>query len=131
MSNIKNKIKLAEKSIVLIDDYVDEESIEVLSEKQDGVKVEVYSKNKLMTNLRNIKRRRGFRAGFRFLEAKCFRNMYLLIDEKFLFMLSRSIRYNAKRSFWFIQILDINEIDRIRNKIRECDLLLRGQYRHF
>ena len=131
MCDIKSKIALAKESIILIDDYVDESTLEILESKQDNVEVFVYSKNRLMFKMRNIKRRKCFRAGFHFSETKRFKNRFILIDNKFLFLLSRPIRCNGRRSFWFIQMFDIDYISKLRQHIRECEGETNAQYRHF
>jgi hypothetical protein len=131
MCDIKSKIKMARESIVLIDSYIDEITLSLLEHKHEDVSVTVCSRNQMSVGERNVKRRKGFRSGFSFIETNLFQNMYMMIDNKFLYMLSRSLRFNNKRSFWYIQIMDINEIRRVRQLIMESQMKIRKQYRHF
>ena len=131
MCDIKNKIKNAKESIVLIDNFVDEMTISVLENKNDDVAVLVCSKNRLMVKERNVRRRKCFKSGFNFVETTAFRNMYMLIDGKFLYLLSRPLRYNEKRGFWYIQMMDIDGISRVREKVLEGKGRVKNLYRHF
>lgn len=131
MCNILNKIKTAKESIILVDDFVDEETIRVLNEKSENVTVEIISRNRLLTNSKNVRRRQNFKAGFKFIESNLFRNRYVYIDGKMLFLLSRSLKFNAKRSFYFIPILDPNQQCEFRRNVLGCHKQSENLYRHF
>ena len=131
MCNIANKIEAAKDSIILVDDFVDEETISLLSKKSEDVKVEIISRNRLLTNPKNVRRRQTFKSRFKFIESNEFRSRYIFIDEKMLFLLSRSLKFNAKRSFYYIQILDKDQLFEFKTKVLGCENRSRNLYRHF
>jgi len=130
MCDITNKIQLAKQSIILIDDFVDESTITILSKKSPEVSVKIISRNRLMTHERNVKRRKVFRGGFSFYETNLFKNRYLLVDEKFLFLMSRPLRFNSKRNFYFVRIIDKEQVMNMNKRIEECQMAKKTS-RHF
>lgn len=132
MCDIASKIMFAKKSITLIDDLIDDATIEVIeTSKQDEVKVKIFSKNRLPIEKRNIKRRKSFRSGFYFYETNEFKDRYLLIDEKYLFLLTRPLKYNNKRRFYFVRIMGDQEIARIKARIKTSENYSNLHCRHF
>lgn len=131
MCNIVNKIKGAKESIVLVDDFVDEATVSFLNMKDTNVSVEVISRNRLMANVRNIRRRQNFKAGFKFIESNAFRNRYIFIDGKVLFLLSRSLRSNSTRGFYYIPILEKEQLYEFKLKVSGCENQERRRFRHF
>jgi hypothetical protein len=131
MCDITKTLNLASKTIALVDDFVDEQTFAVLSKKPEDVKVTICSKNRIMTQMRNVKRRKAFASKVEFFETNNFRGRYLLIDERILFILSRSLRYNTKRNFYFIRIHDVEQISKIKNLVDEAAQKGRSLCRHF
>ena len=131
MCDIKKMLKLANNSIVLIDDYVDEQTFSVLEEKNENVELIICSKNRIMTCMKNIKRRKAFKEKIKFVESNEYRGRFILIDGKILFILSRSLRYNAKRNFYFIRIHDYEEINKVRMSVDNCLKRANELCRHF
>ena len=131
MCDIRKVLKLAQKSIALLDDYVDEVTFEVLSEKLPEAKLIICSNNRIMAQLRNVCRRKTFHGKLEFFEGYRFCGRYVLIDEKILFLLSRSLRNNAKRNFYYIRIHDFDQISKVRRLVEECVRKTRNLCRHF
>ena len=131
MCNILNKIKDAKESIVLVDDFVDEETLSLLDKKDMNVKIEIISRNRLLTNIKNVRRRQNFKAGFNFIESNTFRNRYIFVDNKALYLLSRSLKFNAKRSFYYISILDKDQLYDFKRNVLGCEQQSKNLYRHF
>lgn len=131
MCNILNRIQSAKESIVLVDDFVDEETIDILNAKNKNVTVEIISRNRLLTNSKNVRRRQNFQAGFKFIESNIFRNRYVFIDGKALYLLSRSLKFNAKRSFYYIPVLDKDQQFEFRRNVSSCENEYMKHYRHF
>ena len=131
MCDISSKIALAKESIILIDDYVDEQTLTVLEHKPAEVPVLVCSKNKLFTKPSMIRRRRDFNAGFDFIETNIFKDRYILVDDTHLYMMARSLRYNRKRCFAYIKVYDIEIIQKIRKDLDICKGRTKKEYRHF
>jgi hypothetical protein len=131
MCDISKALKLAKESIVLIDDFVDENTFKVLEYKPTDVKLTICSKNRIMAQLRNVVRRKSFQSKLNCYEIKSCGGRYVLIDNSILFLLSRSLCYNAKRNFYFIRIHDFEIIARIRQVVSESVGKARNLYRHF
>ena len=132
MCNIATKIMFAKESIILIDDFVDDETIEVIERaKQDDVLVKIFSRNRLSAQKRNIKRRKSFKGGFYFYETTEFNDRYLLIDEKYLYLLTRPLKYNNKRRFYFVRIMGDQELVRIKQRIKNSENYTNLHCRHF
>ena len=132
MCTITAKINQAKESIILIDDVVDEETIGIIEDiKPLDVPVKIFSKNKFFVNVRNIKRRKNFLSGFSYYETNVFRDRYLLIDNKYLYILTRPLKYDNKRRFNYIRVMGEVEIVQIRRRIVECEELHSRKTRHF
>lgn len=132
MCDITTKIALAKESIVLIDDLVDEKTIEILEfAKQISSSVKIFSRNRLNVEKRNIKRRIKFRSGFYFYETNEFNDRYLLIDGKMLFLLTRPLKFNNRRHFYYIRIMGDQEITRIKARIGQSQTYSNLHCRHF
>ena len=132
MCDIATKIMFAKKSITLIDDLVDDATIEVIElAKQDNVEVKIFSRNKLNIHKRNIKRRKSFKAGFYFFETTEFKDRYLLIDGKYLYLLTRPLKYNNKRRFYFVRVMGDQEIARIKTRLEKSETYANLHCRHF
>ncbi len=122
---------MAEKSIVLIDDYVDEDTFKVLGEKGCEVMITICSKNRIMAQTRNVSRRKMFSKKIQYLEGKNYQGRYLLIDGTILYILSRSLKFNAKRNFYFIRIHDFEQITKIRQSLESDMKRAKSLCRHF
>lgn len=131
MHNILCKIEKAECSIILTDDFVDETTIDILSLKKNGVKVKVFSRNKLQANIRNIRRRSCFKDGFEFFETSGIRDRYLLIDGKFLYIMTRGLKYNGKRDYCYIRILGFDEVERLKYNLERLEENAKKYYKQF
>lgn len=132
MCDITTKLMFAKESIILIDDLVDDTTIEIIENtKQDHVPVKIFSRNRLNVQKKNIKRRVRFKSGFYFYETNEFKDRYLLIDGKYLFMLTRPLKYNNKRRFYFIRIMGDQEIARIKTRIAMSETYANLHCRHY
>lgn len=132
MCTITAKISNAKQSIVLIDDIVDEETIGIIEhQKPIDVPVKIFSKNRFFVNVRNIRRRKNFLSGFNYYETNAFRDRYLLIDDRYLYLLARPLKYDNKRRFTYVRVMGDVEIIQIRRRIVECEELHSRKYRHF
>ncbi len=122
----------AKESIILIDDLVDDITIEIIENtKQTNVPVKIFSRNRLNVPKKNIKRRVRFKAGFYFYETNEFKDRYLLIDGKYLFILTRPLKYNNKRHFYFVRIMGDQEIARIKTRIAQSETYTNLHCRHY
>ena len=117
MCNIAKIICSAEKTIDLVDDSVDEKTLEVLGCKKQEVQVRIYSRNAKSFNLKNVKRRNIFKSGFQYTVTSEFSDRYLLIDEKHLYVLSGPLKRNGKRGYFAVRIIGYSEVSQVRSRM--------------
>lgn len=118
MCDIVKIICSAEKTIDLVDDFVDEKTLEVLKAKNNNVKVRIYSRNEMYAKMRDVRRRVAFKSGFSYIVTSEFSDRYLLVDEKHLYILSGSLRKNGKRGYFAMRIIGYDEVARIRYRMK-------------
>ncbi len=104
-------VKSAQKSIVLIDNYIDESVLHLLSKRNNGVKAYIYT-SKISTELQlDIDK---FNAQYEPIEVKVFaksHDRFLIIDNKTVYHSGASLKDLAKKWFAFSKIeLDANEL---------------------
>jgi hypothetical protein len=111
-------IKSAKKSIVLIDNYVDENTLTHLAKKNKGVKVLLLTKNKnkqLALDMQKANEQYGH------FEAKVFNqshDRFLIIDGKEVYHLGASLKDLGKKWFAFSK-LESKSVESILNSILE------------
>jgi hypothetical protein len=97
-------IKSATKSIVLIDNYVDESVLVLLSKRKSNIKTEVYTSNITKQLKLDIKR---FNAQYSEIEVKTFKqahDRFLIIDNKTVYHIGASLKDLGKKWFAFSKI---------------------------
>lgn len=104
-------VKSAKKSIVLIDNYVDESVLLLLSKRKTGVKATIFT-SKISNELKlDLKK---FNAQYEPIEVKLFtksHDRFLIIDEETVYHIGASLKDLAKKWFAFSKIeLDANEM---------------------
>jgi len=94
-------VKSAQKSIVLIDNYIDESVLHLLSKRNNGVKAYIYT-SKISTELQlDIDK---FNAQYELIEVKVFaksHDRFLIIDNKTVYHIGASLKDLAKKWFAF------------------------------
>lgn len=121
MKDITHIIQTAKKTIFLSDNFIDDGSFKVLSKKNRNVSVKIYSNNALAYNPRNVKRRNDFKDKLKIFFTSHFTDRFLIIDEKFMFLLSRPVKDNNKKGFEAIRMMDYSEIERQIIKMQKCE----------
>lgn len=104
-------VRTAKKSIVLIDNYLDESVLLLLSKRTTGVKATIYT-SKISNELKlDLKK---FNAQYEPIEVKVFtksHDRFLIIDEETVYHIGASLKDLAKKWFAFSKIeLDANEM---------------------
>lgn len=117
MCSIKTILEKAEKSIILIDSYVDMDTFRILEKKGELSEVKIYSRCRLNVPMRNLKRRKCFLSGISYTETSNFRDRYLIIDEKMMYLLTRPLRDFGKRGFQAVRIMDYTEVQRMLHRV--------------
>jgi len=101
---IERLIKSAQKSILLIDNYIDESVLTMMSEKQKGVSVDIYTKEKsnaLQLAEKNFNTQYG---GLTIRTTQTFHDRFLIIDDRTIYIIGASLKDAGKRLFAFTQM---------------------------
>ena len=127
MQGILGVMEKASRSIRIVDDYVTDETLDLLIFAKIEVEVKIYSKNRpMISNLRNYRRRKAFSKGLKFILTNRFSNRYVVIDDKFLYILSAPLAKIDKKQFNWIRIL---EYEKLQDMLRLMSLSERARRR--
>ena len=111
-------IRSAQKSIVLIDNYIDENTLTHLAKKNKGVKVHLLAKTMNKQLILDVEKANKQYGNF---EAKVFtqsHDRFLIIDGKEVFHLGASLKDLGKKWFAFSK-LETKSVENIMNEIKE------------
>ena len=92
-------IRKANKEIILIDNYIDIETLNILSKKKDNVDVKIYTKSNTQINTKDINK---FNLQYSKLEVKYtdkFHDRFLILDQKYIYHIGASIKDAGKKCF--------------------------------
>ena len=98
-SMIIDLIKKAEKEIIIIDNYVDINTLNILSKKNDNVNVELYTKKETKITAEDVNK---FNIQYPRLEIKYtdkFHDRFLIIDKKYIYHIGASLKDLGKKCF--------------------------------
>ncbi|HCY41318.1 MAG TPA: DNA-binding protein [Prolixibacteraceae bacterium] len=108
---VSNLIKTANHSVILIDNYIDEDVLSLLSKRKTNIKATIYSANISRQLELDLKR---FNAQYPKIEIKKFsksHDRFLIIDQKSIYHIGASLKDLGKKWFAFSKIgLDIREM---------------------
>ena len=113
---IERLIKSAQKSILLIDNYVDEAVLTMMSEKQKGVAVEIYTKeinNALQLAEKHFNTQYG---GLSLHTTQNCHDRFLILDDKIIYLIGASLKDAGKRLFAFTQ-MNSEQITTIKERL--------------
>lgn len=113
---IEKLIKTAKRSILLIDNYVDESVLTMMSTKQQGVQVEIHTKE--ITDVLQLAAKH-FNAQYGDLllyETKIYHDRFLIIDDGTIYLIGASLKDAGKRLFAFTQ-MDPSQIKAIKSRL--------------
>ena len=114
---VERLIRSAKISILLIDNYIDESVLTMMSEKTNGVKVEIYTKelsNALQLAESKFNDQYG---GLRIHQTNAFHDRFLILDDKTIYLIGASLKDAGKRLFAFTQ-MDASQIKTILSHLR-------------
>lgn len=98
-SMVIDLIKKAKSEIILIDNYVDINTLNILSKKNDNVNVEIYTKSNTKLTAKDIN---NFNIQYPKLEVKyteIFHDRFLILDRKYIYHIGASIKDLGKKCF--------------------------------
>ncbi len=110
-------IKKAKDEIILIDNYVDTNTLNILSKKNDNVNVELYTKNDTRLTAKDVNK---FNMQYPTLEVKYtnrFHDRFLILDKKLIYHIGASIKDLGKKCFGITLIKYDAIIDDILSKL--------------
>ena len=113
---VERLIKSAKKSILLIDNYVDESVLTMMSPKQEGVQVDIYTKD-ISSALQLAEK--NFNAQYKGLAlhtTSICHDRFLIIDEETIYLIGASLKDAGKRLFAFTQ-MDSSQIKTIKTRL--------------
>jgi len=111
-------IRSAKESIVLIDNYIDENTLTHLTKKQKGVKVLLLTNSsgkQLTLDIQKVNQQYG---GFELKAFNSSHDRFLIIDNKEVYHLGASLKDLGKRWFAF-SLMEAQSVESIMNKIKE------------
>lgn len=101
---VSDLIKSAEKSIILIDNYIDETVLTLLSKRKKGIKTEIYTK-KIATQLRlDIEKHNAQYEKIHVKEFAKSHDRFLILDQKEIYLIGASLKDLGKKWFAFSKI---------------------------
>lgn len=114
---ITSIIKKAKKSIILIDNYVDETVLTLLSKRKKGVKVTIYTKEISKQLELDINKHNAQYEAIKVLQFTKAHDRFLIIDEQEVYFIGASIKDLGKKWFAFSKInIDANYLlDRLKS----------------
>lgn len=107
----------AEKSIVLIDNYVDVGTLNILAKKEDGVDVTIYTVRRTRLSSQDIA---NFNSQYPTLTVNytgVFHNRFLIIDEETAYHIGASIKDAGKKCFGISRIEDVGIVSDILQRL--------------
>ena len=101
---VERLIKSAKKTILLIDNYVDESVLTMMSEKEKGVQVDIYTKDlsKALT-LAESKFNSQY-GGLKLHQANSIHDRFVIIDDSTIYLIGASLKDAGKKLFAFTQL---------------------------
>lgn len=97
-------IKSAKKSILLIDNYVDESVLTMMSEKNDGVKVDIYTKELPKALTLAATKFNDQYGNLTLHQTKSIHDRFLILDDETIYLIGASLKDAGKRLFAFTEM---------------------------
>ena len=117
-SLIINIIKSAKIKILIIDNYIDETILDILSKKNKNVKAVVITSNKCHLNKLDITKFNKQYPVLKIAKLEIFHDRFIVIDNKILYHVGASLKDLGKKCFAISKIEDIEYIEKINEKCK-------------
>jgi hypothetical protein len=98
---VSNIVKSAEKSVLIIDNYVDDSVLTILSKRKSGVKASIYTKNISAQLKLDVKKFNEQYEPVEVLEFDNSHDRFIVIDEKIIYHFGASLKDLGKKWFGF------------------------------
>lgn len=113
---IERLIKSAKHSILLIDNYVDESVLTMMSEKLIGVSIDVYTKEISKALQLAAERFNTQYEGLELHATQIFHDRFMIIDDEIIYLIGASLKDAGKRLFAFTQ-MNAEQIKAIKERL--------------
>jgi hypothetical protein len=100
-------IKKAENDIILIDNYVDESVLQLLTKRKSGVKATIFTQNLSKTLAQDLKKHNHQYEPIKVYELKQSHDRFLILDQKVLYHIGASMKDLGKKWFAFSKMSDL------------------------
>jgi len=108
---IADIIRSAKKSILLIDNYVDDSVLILFTKRKNGVKTTIYTKTISKTLQQDLQKHNSQYAPVEIKQLKTAHDRFMIIDNKIVYHIGASIKDLGKKWFAFSRIeMDAKEI---------------------
>ena len=97
-------IKAAKKSILLIDNYVDDSVLTMMSGKESGVQVDIYTKDLPEALTLAAAKFNGQYGGLTLHQTNSVHDRFLILDDETIFLIGASLKDAGKRLFAFTEM---------------------------
>ncbi len=110
-------IKKAKKHIILIDNYIDTTTLDILSKRQEKLKIDIYTSKTSTCNQTDIKKFNAQYWGLTMHYTRAFHDRFLIIDENICYHIWASIKDVWNKIFWINKIEDKETIKNLLKRI--------------
>ena len=114
---IVNIIKRAENKILIIDNYIDDSILEMLSKKKKGVEVVILTSNNSNILKLDIQKFNKEYPTLKIAKSDKFHDRFIVIDNKELYHCGASLKDLGKKCFGINRIDDVDYIESLKNKV--------------
>ncbi len=117
-SLLSSIVKKANNNIILIDNYVDTVTLDILSKRQDGVKIDIYTSKKSKLTATDIQKFNKQYGNLTKTYIDTFRDRFMILDESICYHIGSSIKDAGNKSFAISKIEDKQNINDILNRLK-------------
>jgi hypothetical protein len=115
---VSDLIRIAKKSITLIDNYIDDNTLTILSKKEQGIKVNLLTKTISKQLALDVKKANEQYGNFEIKEFSKSHDRFLIIDENTIYHLGASLKDLGKKWFAFSK-MEIESVESILNTLSD------------
>lgn len=113
---VERLIKSAKKSIVLIDNYVDESVLTMMSEKNQGVQVDIYTKDLPKALILAATKFNDQYGGLTLHQTNSIHDRFFILDEEKIYLIGASLKDAGKRLFAFTE-MSVERIEEVKKML--------------
>ncbi|PIE77152.1 MAG: DNA-binding protein [Clostridiales bacterium] len=110
-------IRKASECIILIDNYVDTITLDILSKKQDNVTLDIYTSKKSKLNHTEIEKFNAQYKGLSVRNVERFHDRFIILDKKICYHIGASIKDAGNKSFAINRVEDNCTIEHILSRL--------------